>query len=127
MHPIVERQLDQLRQSNIVFEMSEPASDGAHVLTVRDVPLPEGWSARSTTVRFVVPGGYPFAAPDCFWADPQLNLASGMPPKASNQQPLPQTGEMGTWFSWHVARWNPNHDTLQSFLRLIEQRLSEAE
>lgn len=122
MHPIFERHVDALRNSGQSVEV-RPLASGAVLLTIRDVPLPAGWNKPLTSVRFVAPAGYPFAAPDCFWADPDLALASGLAPQASNNQPEPESGDPGTWFSWHVGQWNPNSDSLLTFFRLIKRRL----
>lgn len=124
MHPLVERQLEELRNRKVEFELIGN-TDGEFVIKFPGIKLPQGWSQDETSARIVVPAGYPFAAPDCFWVDPGLTLANGIPPQASNQQVLPHTGEMTTWFSWHVSGWNPNRDTLLSFYRLILRRLHE--
>lgn len=100
---------------------------GQSLVHVPAVPLAKpGWSKDSTAVWFVVPVGYPQAAPDCFWAEAPLMLATGAPPHASNVQPVPGLGQPHVWFSWHVQRWNPNRDTLLSWVYLIRQRLNEA-
>ena len=124
MHPLVEQQFEELRKKGIEFE-TIGNTDGEFVIKFPIVRLPPGWSQPETAVRMVVPAGYPFSAPDCFWADQGLTLSSGIPPQASNQQPLPQTGEMTTWFSWHVSGWNPNRDNLLSFYRLIDRRFHD--
>lgn len=122
MHPILERQLEELKSREIDFQLEPVPGSDAFAVSIPDLKLPGGWSQSQTRVRFVLPAGYPFAAPDCFWADPNLLLANGQPPQSSNQQPFPPTGEQGTWFSWHVAQWNPNRDSVLGFLRLIERR-----
>lgn len=100
--------------------------NGASVVTLPDFPLPEGWSRPAATMRFVVPVGYPFANPDCFWADPDLRLATGAMPMNTNMQPLPETSEPLLWFSWHTAKWHPSRDTLTTYMFVILNRLREA-
>ncbi|MDX2211069.1 MAG: E2/UBC family protein [Sphingopyxis sp.] len=124
MHPLVEQQLEMLRNKNIEFEPLGNTS-GEFVLKFPKLKLPAGWNKEETAIWMVVPAGYPFAAPDCFWADQGLTLDNGIPPQASGQQAVPHTGEMATWFSWHVSGWNPNRDSLLSFYRLIERRLND--
>lgn len=99
--------------------------DGTTLVIVPAVPLPSGWSATHTSVRFVVPSGYPFAALDCFWADDGLLLAGGVLPQASNANyAVPGTNETGLWFSWHLTgAWDPNRDTLSSWMNTIIDRL----
>lgn len=127
MNPIFERHFQELTAKLDPAPVREAAlPSGAVLITVEDVALPVGWNRDRTHVRFVAPAGYPFAQPDCFWADPGLALANGLVPQSSNpQQPIPETNEPGTWFSWHVQHWNPNRDSLLSFFRVIEQRLQQ--
>jgi hypothetical protein len=36
---------------------------------------------------------------------------------------IPETAESGLWFSWHLQGWNPNRDTLSSWMNTIADRL----
>jgi hypothetical protein len=120
---VPEVQLDELRQ-RYADVRTQPLTGGATLVTVGSVPLPAGWGKASTSIRFLVPAGYPFAAPDCFWADNDLLLEGGrMPCNASNHNTIPETAESGLWFSWHVQGWNPNRDTLSSWMNTIADRL----
>jgi len=97
---------------------------GAILVTIGSISLPPGWSRVATSIRFLVPTGYPFAAPDCFWADNDLMLEGGrMPCNAGNNNIIPESAEPGLWFSWHVQAWNPNRDTLSSWMNTIADRL----
>lgn len=101
-----------------------PLPSGAGLVTVPTVTIPPGWSKTETSVRFVVPNGYPFAALDCFWADADLRLANGQVPQNANPQVLPEVSEDGLWFSWHLAHgWNANRDTLSSWMNTVLDRL----
>lgn len=101
------------------------------MVTIPDVPLPKGWSAAKTTIRFLVPVGYPGPPPDCFWAAPDLLLATGAQPQASNVTVIPEANISGRWFSWHVvqgqANWSPNRDDLMTFVVIILDRLRQAQ
>jgi hypothetical protein len=99
--------------------------DGTVLVTIPGVPLPAGWSARTTTAYFLAPAGYPMAQPDCFWADATLRLASGAMPQASGLTPIPGESEPRLWFSWHLTSgWNPVRDTLLSYVRTIQGRFA---
>jgi hypothetical protein len=100
--------------------------DGTTLVTLPDVPLPGGWSSKSTTVRFVVPVGYPAAQPDCFWADDDLRLADGSLPSNSGAQSAPVAGVPALWFSWHLSAWRPALDTLITYVRFITRRFDDA-
>ena len=99
---------------------------GAAIVELPGVPLDGGWSRSQTTVRFYVPVGYPFAKPDCFWANLDLRLAAGAMPQSSQVQPITETTEPLLWFSWHTAQWHPSRDSLVSYYYVIKARLREA-
>lgn len=123
MTPIAE-QLAKLKQSHPAT-VGTALPSGAYFIEVPDFKLPAGWSRDKVTVCFLAPPGYPAAQPDCFWVDPPfLRLVDGQTlPQASNEQnPIPEVGNRGTWFSWHVQSWNPNQDSLLTYLKVIKQR-----
>ncbi len=98
---------------------------GLQLVVVPNVPLPKGWSQSSTHIRFVIPNGYPYAAPDCFWADRTLRLAQGrLPQNAVVGQLMPGQPDPDTlWFSWHVnAAWNPATCQLATYVNIIRSR-----
>lgn len=121
---ILENQLRDLSDRYPALEATR-LSSGAHLISVSGVPLPGGWSKTVTSVRFLVPPAYPFAALDCFWADDDLRLADGrVPQNAGAGNVPPETGTPGLWFSWHLVQpWNPNRDTLSSWMNTIYDRL----
>jgi hypothetical protein len=121
----LDAQLDDLR--SVYLQMQATAQSGGTVLIeLPQVVLPAGWNQTHTTVYFVVPLGYPMAQPDCFWTDGALRLATGEMPINSGTNPLPSMEHRPTlWFSWHVSGWNPAHDDLLTYLRVIENRFKE--
>ena len=101
------------------------AVEGLQLVVIPTIALPKGWSQRQTHVRFVIPNGYPYAAPDCFWADHALRLEKGQLPK--NAQPgnvVPGQPDRNTmWFSWHVqAAWNAATCDLMTYVQVIRSR-----
>jgi hypothetical protein len=97
---------------------------GAHLVTIPNVRIPVGWSQEIVTLLFVAPPGYPGAQPDCFWVEPTgLRLVTGQTPQGTNDSnAIPEVGQRGTWFSWHVQHWNPNHDSLVTFTNVVMRR-----
>ena len=105
---------------------SRSVQTGGALVSIGGIGLPPGWSKASTGIRFLIPTGYPHSRPDSFWADPDLRLAGGLMPQ--NVQPLPEPDTIvpGLWFSWHLAgAWDPNRDTLGSWVNSILERLRQ--
>jgi hypothetical protein len=121
---LLDRQLEDLRETYAGADTRQLPS-GTVLVELKKIGLPEGWSKNETVVRFIIPVGYPFAAPDCFWADQDLRLAGGGQPQATNFQQIPEANEPGLWFSWHVQGWNPNRSNLVTYAKVIEQRLND--
>jgi hypothetical protein len=125
MNPIIERELALLRKDHPEATATALPS-GAHLVTIPKVELPGGWNRQQTTILFVAPPGYPAAQPDCFWVEPgQMRLEKGGTPQGSNDSnPIPEVtpARQLTWFSWHLQKWNPNSDSLVTYLNVIMQR-----
>ena len=121
----LEQQLEILKGTPGYEHARLETSGGTTVVVLPDVALIAGWKRQSTTIRFVLPPGYPFGRPDCFYADADLRLADGRVPQAAQVQPLPGAGTPLLWFSWHPQGWNPNRDSLVTYARVIRQRLGE--
>ena len=126
MSTVLDRQLGELGERFSAVELRRLPS-GTTLVIVPVVPLPLGWSQERTSVRFLVPPAYPFAALDCFWADVDLRLANGATPQnAQVPNPLPETYDHGLWFAWHLASpWDANRDTLSSWVNTILDRLAQ--
>ena len=121
---VLDKQLA-LLQGRFPGTVMQPLADGASCITVPGVPLGPAWSQPSTTVYFLAPAGYPMAQPDCFWIEAQIHLVSGQTPQnSSTPNQIPGTGISGLWFSWHlVSAWDPNRDTLCTWMNSILERL----
>jgi hypothetical protein len=123
---LIDQQLNRVKKEFPAASV-QARGDGSSTIVIPDVPLPAGWNKDHTTVMFLIPVGYPAAKPDCFWADADLKLRTGAPPKSSGLQGPPWGGEPKLWFSWHIEPWNPNRDSLLTFLRAIQDRLQRPE
>lgn len=121
---IIDLQFDVLRRRFPAAELV-PQSNGTYTVTLPDVTLPAGWNAPTTTVAFVVPAGYPQAAPDCFWTSVGLRLANGGTPQNTGTQAVQGVPADWLWFSWHPGTWNPNTDNLETYVNVIRRRLIE--
>ncbi|CDX44967.1 conserved hypothetical protein [Mesorhizobium sp. ORS 3359] len=103
----------------------EPQAGGTVVVSVPAVALPPGWNRTAVAVKFILPAGYPQAAPDCFWTEPALALEHGGAPQNTGQQAAPGIPPGWLWFSWHPATWQPNSDNMFTYLNVIRRRLGE--
>lgn len=125
MNPIVEQQLAFLRQIQ-ADASATPLPTGAHLITIPEVKLPDGWNRPTANVLFLTPPGYPSAQPDCFWVEPgQFRLANqGTPHGSNDSNPIPglAPARQFTWFSWHLQSWNPNRDSLITYFNVIMKR-----
>jgi len=94
------------------------------LLTIPSFALPAGWSKDVTQLKFLVPQGYPYSRPDCFWADGDLRVKGQqqMPQNTQLNPVVPETVGM-VWFSWHLQDWNPNRDDLFSWIACVRDRL----
>lgn len=86
--------------------------------------LPAGMDRSASDLLLRLAGGYPDIAPDMWWFDPAVRLASG--------QSIPQTDAVETylgrqWQRWsrhfQPGQWQPDRDGLESFLALIRREL----
>jgi Prokaryotic E2 family E len=121
----LEKDVDELRETFGDRLTVRALPSGAHLIEVNGYKLPKGWDREVATIIFLAPPAYPGAQPDCFWVEPgPLRYNNGQTPQNSNDSNLvPEVGQRGTWFSWHVQAWNPNTSTLMTFFRVIEKRL----
>jgi hypothetical protein len=124
MNPTVENHLADLRK-HWPQATAQPMSGDAVRIYVPGLHLPPGWNLAVVDVWIVAPNGYPFAPPDCFWTSPELRLASQQLPQATGLQPLPETAQSALWFSWHVQSWNPNRDSLTTFMNVVRRRFEQ--
>lgn len=120
----VEQQLEMLKAATGCAQARLEVVGGVSVVVVPDFPL-TGWSKPTTTIRFVLPPGYPFGNPDCFFADLELRLGDRRVPQSTAFQPIPGTAAQFLWFSWHPQTWNPNRDSLVTYMKVIQKRLEE--
>ena len=104
----------------------EKLPSSAALITMANFQLPTGWSSKTTVVRFLAPVGYPFAKPDCFWIEEHVRLHSNAMPQNSGFNELPEVPGKYLWFSWHIENWNPNRDSLMTYVHVIEARLKTA-
>ncbi|MDV4160578.1 multiubiquitin domain-containing protein [Rhizobium leguminosarum] len=101
------------------------ASDGNRWLIIRDYPVPDGYTARITTLALMVPATYPQAEIDMFYAHPPLQRSTGAAIPATEATQVIGRLPFQRW-SRHrgaVAPWNPQRDNVVTHLALVESAL----
>lgn len=93
-----------------------------------DFPLPmDGYSTEATELLVWTTTRYPNVAFDMFWVDEYLVLKNGGIPRSANHIENHQ-GKRWRRFSIHPysggVAWNPNEDSLTSFISHITNRLN---
>jgi hypothetical protein len=121
---ILERHIEEL-QARYPDATVTPVGNGTHVVVLHGMPLPAGWNRPATDVAFVVPAGYPQAAPDCFWVNPGLALSHGGPPQNTGTNAAAGVPGDWLWFSWHPQGWNSNSSDLSTYANVVRRRLVE--
>jgi len=119
---ILERHFERLK-GLFAGAMLTQRPDGTALVRIRDFSLPAGWNPGRTDLVFLIPLGYPVARPDCFWVRADVRLATGAQPANSAINNAHGDPEPMLWFSFHPTTWNPNHDNLVTYVRIIERRL----
>lgn len=106
------------------FEFEVILEGGMTNLIIRSYQLPVGYSHGAVDLLVRLPAGFPDAAPDMFWVDPRITLASGAEAPASNVYES-HVGRQWQRFSRHLAggAWRPGIDSLESWILTIRHLL----
>ncbi|TBY54415.1 hypothetical protein E0H59_13005 [Rhizobium leguminosarum bv. viciae] len=100
-------------------------SDGNRWLVIKDFPLPDAYTAGSTTLALLVPPTYPQAEIDMFYCYPPVVRSSGA--SIPNTEATQAIGGLNfqRW-SRHrgaIVPWNPLRDNVVTHLALVESAL----
>lgn len=121
------RDLEQLRALGYAVE-GVTELPGETLVVFSAFKLPDGkYNMETCRLLVRVPQGYPNAAIDMFYTQPNLLLASGAPARQSDV--LEELGG-AVWrrFSWHRnVAWKPGVDTLTSYASFIEDNFARGQ
>lgn len=99
--------------------------DGGHVcLVIANYQLPVGYTVSAIDLLVRLPAGFPDAAPDMWWCDPWVRLAStGQAPPNADQT---ETYVGKPWQRWsrHFAdpsAWKAGRSGVESYLSIIRK------
>jgi hypothetical protein len=116
-------EVDKLKNEGHRIEIDEREDGFIHV-SIREYPLPEGYNKNSTYLLIKVPLSYPNGNPDMFWTDADLTLSDARGPKSTSKENV--FGKEWLRFSWHLGKWNPGSDNLETYLGFVNSGLRGA-
>jgi hypothetical protein len=107
---------------------AEMVSDGPHAgVVLKQMLVPAGkFNHPTADVLVILPPGYPDVAPDMFFCDPWLTLASAGRYPTCADQPHAFLGRNWQRWSRHNPSWRPGIDGLHTMIKRIEHALAEA-
>jgi hypothetical protein len=130
-HPAI---IDGIERLRTVWPQSfaERNKYGHHMIVVPGVLLPKAFEQNICTVLFIAPPGYPAACPDHFFTDIEIRHAeSHKIPRYTNMGNGAYLEQLGwpqwkhsQWWSWHLQMWSPNHGSLFTYMKVIQQRFN---
>lgn len=119
---LLQQHIAELRDHGHIVEVAE-AGDFVGI-TVKDHPLPNGFSRQKTDIVIKAFPAYPNGKLDMFWTDDDLTLAGGGVPKNADLFEVILEKRRRA-FSWHLndKDWNPATASLLAYLDFINTRL----
>jgi hypothetical protein len=116
--------VQQLGEQGYTVEVIEQGSEIGIVF--HNYPIPDSiWNRETVDLLVITHPSYPNAKMDMFWVDPAIARKDGGAINGGTN-----AGKLGkTWqqFSWHVQSWNPAHDSLITYLDVVNERLRRNE
>lgn len=107
---------------------AEVVCDGPHIgVVLKNMQLPQGkYDHPTADVLVILPPGYPDVAPDMFFCDPWVKLASAGRYATCADQPHMFCGRNWQRWSRHNNSWRPGIDGLHTMIKRIEHAIAEA-
>lgn len=97
--------------------------DGAKSgVIISGFPLPDGYTAEKSDLLIIIPQGYPGAALDMFYFDPQLRKSSGR----GIDKLATETHFNRSWQRWsRHYQWTPGEDNLVKHIEFVTNVLKQ--
>lgn len=122
---LLSEHIDQLRSQGYEIDVIEQQQEIGIVL--HNYPIPDSiWSCTMVDLLVITHPSYPNPKMDMFWVDPTITLKDGREPRAAAKK-VSKFGRTWQRFSWHVNSWNPVHDSLITYLDVVNDRLRRNE
>lgn len=102
------------------FAVEVTVSDAIYIV-IKDYPIPEAiWDRSSSDLLVMAYDTYPNAPLDMFWLDPPVSRRNGQADGVGTET---RNGREWQSFSWHIGGWDPAHDSLLTYLDVVDDRL----
>lgn len=120
-------EVDETYLDGLGFQWETRNSDGHRWLIIRDYPVPDGYTAETTTMALMIPPTYPQAEIDMFYAYPPLQRKAGgaIPATEATQSIGGLPFQRWSRHRGSVVPWNPQRDNVVSHLALVESSLAK--
>lgn len=116
--PLLQDHVRVLESRGFAVEVS--VSDAIYIV-IKDYPIPEAiWDRSSSDLLVMAYDTYPNAPLDMFWLDPPVSRRNGQADGVGTET---RNGREWQSFSWHIGGWDPAHDSLLTYLDVVNDRL----
>lgn len=107
------------------FDVAVERADQQTCITIHNFILPVGFNVLTCEMLVRLPAGWPDAAPDMFWVQPDLTVAGVIPAQAQVHETV--LGVNWQRFSRHLSpgEWRAGVDDLEAWITWINRSLRQ--
>ena len=92
-------------------------------LILKNYKLPAGYNQSTCSIAIEIPVAYPYQPPQNFLLSKNVELLNGIPRGRFRETITLSNNQCFNLYTLEVKHWNPNKDTIITFLNLIKIRL----
>ena len=107
------------------FDYEVIPEGGALLLIIKSFQFPIAYSPQITDLLIIIPSGYPNAQLDMFWTNPDVKLANGGWPAASQHHENHGGKSWQRWSRHNTASWRLGVDNLRTFISAIRSEINK--
>jgi Prokaryotic E2 family E/Multiubiquitin len=118
-------EVDEAYLDGLGYAWETRSSDGHRWLIIRDYPVPDGYTAKATTMALMIPPTYPQTQIDMFYVYPPLQRVTGgaIPATEATQTIGSRPFQRWSRHRGSVVPWNHQRDNVVTHLALVESSL----
>ena len=110
---------DYLKQKGFLYEINQEGAE-IHII-LKDWQFPESYTPQTADVLIRLMPGYPLSAMDMFWTIPDIKLANGSYPQATECREV-YGGK--TWQRWSRHNdWRAGVDNIRTFITAMSEEI----